>query len=302
MEHLQRLAAAQHGLVTRRQLVDRGLAEGTIDGWARGGRLLRVHPGVFALPGSAGNEIRSVMAAVLAAGAGALASHRSAAWLWGLMDELTLEVSVSRQRRPRVAGVVVHRPQDFAQLRSSVSRGVPATNPLRTLVDLGSVAAPDRVEEAVERALVRRLVGVRGLSAELDRVSCPGRPGVAALRKALRSRALLDRPPDSMLESRFAALLRRHGVPRAVYQYAVRSGGRFIARVDFAYPECRLAVEVDGHEAHRTPAQLQSDLTRQNLLVAEGWTILRFTWADVVQRPDMVADAIRRQLARLPRI
>jgi very-short-patch-repair endonuclease len=105
-----------------------------------------------------------------------------------------------------------------------------------------------------------------------------------------------------VLESRFAAVLRRYGVPRAVYQYTVRSGGRFIARVDFAYPECRLAVEVDGHDSHRTPAQLQSDLTRQNLLVAEGWTILRFTWADVVQRPDMVAEAVLHQLARLPRI
>jgi very-short-patch-repair endonuclease len=72
---------------------------------------------------------------------------------------------------------------------------------------------------------------------------------------------------------------------------------RFVARVDFAYPDRRLAIEVDGYELRASPAAMQSDLDRQNALVREGWTVLRFTWADVVRRPARVAELVRSTLA-----
>lgn len=239
------------------------------------------------------------MAVVLAAGEEAVASHRSAAWLWGLADELVLDVTVPRHRRPRVAGALVHRPDTVEATRHSRRNGIPVTNPLRTLCDLGAVVPVEQVSEATERALAERLVTAAGLRAESARLRAHARRGAAVLQTALDARALLDRPADSVLESRMAALFRRHGIPRPVFQHAVRVEGRFIARVDFAYPECLLAIEVDGHDAHRTPAQLQADLARQNRLVAAGWTVLRFTWADVIRQPEMVAATIRDQLARL---
>lgn len=164
---------------------------------------------------------------------------------------------------------------------------------------LGCVTSVDAVALAVERALAARLVSTRGLRAEVEQRKARGRRGPGVLSGVLDARALGNRPPGSVLESRVAAMFRRHRVPKPVYEYTVRLNGRFLARVDFAYPEWRLAVEFDGHDAHRTPAQLQRDLTRQNLLVGAGWTILRFTWADVVERPDMVAATIRSQLAKL---
>ena len=81
-----------------------------------------------------------------------------------------------------------------------------------------------------------------------------------------------------------------------MFQHEVRHGGRFVARADFAYPDRGLVVEVDGFESHASPRALQSDLHRQNELVALGWTVLRFTWADVVRRPERVASAVRRVL------
>lgn len=299
MEGLHELAASQHGVVTRSQLLQNGLRPGTVDEWARRGRLRRLRPGVFAVTGSRTTPIQSLTAAVLAGGNGAMASHRSAAWLWDLSDELTLELTVPRRRRPRLQGVVVHRSADIENRRVSVRQGVPVTTPLRTLVEVGAVVPSNQVSEMLESALARRLVSTRSIEAELGRVAASGKAGCGSIRELLAARALGSRPPDSVLESRMAAVFRRHGIPKAVYQYTVRSEGRFIARVDFAYPDCLLAVEVDGHEKHRTPAQLQADLTRQNRLVAAGWTVLRFTWADVVQRPEMVATTIRRQLARL---
>ena len=299
MDGIHELAARQHGLITRHQLTESGMRPSTITDWARRGQLRRVRPGVFATPGANPTDLQRLMALVLASGDGAVASHRAAAWLWDLVDELTLEITVPRTRRPRLAGAKVHRPEDDGPIRRSVRHGIPVTNPLRTLCDLGSVVSLDGVSLAIERALASRLVSARGLRREATRAAARGRRGPRVLNDALNARALTDRPPDSVFESRAAAFLRRYGLPDAVYQYVVRRNGRFLARVDFAYPEWRLAVEFDGHDAHRTPAQLQADLTRQNLLVATGWTILRFTWADVVERPEMVAATIRAQLASL---
>lgn len=293
------LAAGQHGLVTRNQLLACGLRPSTISDWARLGRLRRLRPGVFAVPGAIGTDLQRLMAAVLAAGDGALASHRSAAWLWDLTEELVLEVTVPRLRRARLQGVAVYRPLDDRDDRPSLRRGIPVTNPLRTLCDIGSVVPNDVLGPAVERALVSRLVSVRGLRSAAEHARARGRRGPGALIRVLDSRALKDRPPDSVFESRVSALFRRFRLPMPVYQYSVRVDGRFLARVDFAYPDWRLAIEFDGHDSHRTPAQLQRDLTRQNLLVTAGWTVLRFTWSDVVERPEVVAATIRAQLARL---
>ena len=93
---------------------------------------------------------------------------------------------------------------------------------------------------------------------------------------------------------RMAKLLRDYGLPPAEFQYRV---AQWI--LDFAYPEVKLALEVDGWEVHSSPAALQRDLQRQNALIALGWTILRFTWADVVRKPAAVAPQIRTVLAAL---
>lgn len=299
MDGIHELAARQHGLVTRHQLTESGMRPSTITDWARRGQLRRVRPGVFATPGSNPTDLQRLMAVVLAAGDGAVASHRAAAWLWDLVDDLTFEITVPRARRLRPEGATVHRPLDDHVARRSIRFGVPVTNPLRTLCDLGSVVSADELSLAVERALTTRLVSVKGLRREATESAAQGRRGPRALIDVLEARALTDRPPDSVFESRVAAFFRRHRLPRPVYQYTVRRSGRFLARVDFAYPEWLLAIEFDGHDAHRTPAQLQRDLTRQNLLVTAGWTILRFTWADVVERPEVVAATIRAQLANL---
>ncbi|MGH9000089.1 MAG: endonuclease domain-containing protein [Acidimicrobiia bacterium] len=68
--------------------------------------------------------------------------------------------------------------------------------------------------------------------------------------------------------------------------------GRFLAQVDFAYPELLLVIEVDGYEAHGSPRAMAKDFVRQNGLVPFGWHVLRFTWSQVVHEPEMVASAI----------
>ena len=81
-----------------------------------------------------------------------------------------------------------------------------------------------------------------------------------------------------------------------VQQAPIRVEGRFVARVDFLWPGARLIVEVDGMGKYAEPSALQAEKTRQNRLVAAGYTVLRFTWADIHRRPDAVVRMINTKL------
>ena len=95
-------------------------------------------------------------------------------------------------------------------------------------------------------------------------------------------------------------LLRRAGLPPAVFHYVVRTpAGLFLAEVDFAYPEIKLVIEVDGFDAHGTPRAMAKDFVRQNGLGPYKWHVRRFTWRQVTDEPDVVAAAIKVSLDAL---
>ena len=292
IEALDRVASTQHGLVARHQVIGAGVSPSGLRRWVAAGRLTPVRSGVYRLAGAPPTWEQHLLAAVMAAGDGAMASHRSAARLWRLLDHDLLEVTVPARRRPRLVGVAVHRSGDVVAAHCLRRRGVRTTSPLRTLVDVGAVLGPAAVEDVLDRALEQRLLTVAGAEQALEVIGRQGRSGAGVLRAVLDHRALGTRRPDSVLEPRMARLLRDAGLPSPDFQHAVRRGRRLVARVDFAYPDVRLALEVDGWTAHSSRRSFQSDLERQNALVAMGWTVLRFTWADVVRRPDRVASQI----------
>ncbi|WP_307873777.1 MULTISPECIES: DUF559 domain-containing protein [unclassified Frankia] len=113
----------------------------------------------------------------------------------------------------------------------------------------------------------------------------------------------VDARAESPLESRLRLALADRGLRPAEVQFAVVDEvGRPVARADLAYPEQRLLVEADGAVFHRDhagdPQPLYRDRERQNALARLGWTVLRFTWSDVLTRPDDVADVVCRALSR----
>jgi hypothetical protein len=279
-ESLERLAARQYGLVTHAQALAAGVTDRQISGRVRSGRWRRLYRAVFVVAGAPATRHQSLLAAVLACGDEAVASHGGAAWLWGLADEPTLDVTVPRRCGPRTAGVRVHRRDG---VRRVVRQGVPATTPLRTLLDLDAAL----LDDAVDRGVASRLFTVAGLEAQLNRVGRSGRAGVGPLREALARRVAHESRPASVLESRMGRLLRAAGLPPPVPEYAV---GRY--RLDFAWPELRLAVEVDGYRRHSSWDAFRDDRSRQNDLIAAGWVVLHFTWDDVCNRPEEVAAQI----------
>jgi very-short-patch-repair endonuclease len=155
------------------------------------------------------------------------------------------------------------------------------------------VVRPWIVEDALDRGLSTRLFRVPAVEGLLHDVARPGRRGCGVLRHVLDERALGAAAPDGLLEPRMARLLRDHDLPPAVFQHVVPGTGY---RVDFAYPDVRLAIEVDGYEVHGTPRAMAADHQRQNRLMIAGWHVIRFTWGQVVRQPAQVAADVRRAL------
>jgi hypothetical protein len=294
------LAAKQRALIAQHQAIACGWSRTTLHRRRASGRVQLVYPGIYSIAGAPPTWHQRLLGACLAVGPTGAASHRSAARLWGLVEgEQPIEVTVPLARAPRLPDVGVHRSTDLTREQVVRRRGIPVTNPLRTMVDLGAVLGPEEVETALERGLVPRLFSIGAIEHALDELGRSGRSGCGVLRRVLDDRALGDDRPDGLLEPRMARLLRDAGVPRPRFQYVVRDeAGGFLARVDFAHPEKKVAIEVDGWSAHASPGALQSDLERQNRLVAAGWTLLRFTWHDVVRRPTDVARVLRSFFAR----
>lgn len=271
--------------------MDAGVSRATVAGWVRRGRLVQVQPRVYRTAGAPVTWHQQVLAGVLAGGPGAAASHRTAALRWGMLEHGPIEIVVPRGRTPQLRKVIVHQTRD--PIPTTRRSGIPVTSPMRTVVDLGAVVPAATVELALDAAEVARLCAVAAVEWELARIARPGRRGAGPLREVLDRRALLETPPDGMLEPRFARLCKAAGLDPSIFQHRV---GRY--EIDFAYPDLMLAIEVDGYGPHASRHAFQNDQDRQNAFVGLGWTVLRFTWADAVKRPDHVARLIRQAIGR----
>ena len=165
-----RIAGAQHGCVTRSQLLDAGLNARAIDRRLERGRLIRLHRGVYAVGHVPPSPYASAMAAVLACGPGAVLSHRAAAALWGLIRwPPTLEVTAPTDRR--VTGVATHRSRNLDHVTTHYD--IPTTTPARTLLDLVPILAPASLTRAVNDARLRSLMSLADLDDVIAR--SPGR-------------------------------------------------------------------------------------------------------------------------------
>lgn len=256
---------------------------------------MRVQAGVYRTAGARTTWQQQVMAACLAAGRPAVASHRAAAVLWGLTDaRAPVELTVPYGRGVQPRGTVVHRSSDLRDVDMARRHGVPVTNPIRTVGDLGAVA-PDLVEDAVERGLYIRLFTTAALWRLIDDLARPGRRGLGVLRRVLRARALGDERCDSLLEPIFAEVVAATGVEVA-YQHVIDLDDvRYV--VDFAAPAARVCIEVDGLEVHGTREALDHDLARQNALVLAGWHMLRYTSTHLRTRRRAIGEEVRRLVA-----
>ena len=205
-------------------------------------------------------------------------SHQTAGCLWalpGVSDE-AIHVVTSLGRVVRLPGVQGHRSGALFTADLTTRHGIRVTTPARTLVDLSAHVSVQQLGRAVDDALRRRILTLPAPDRCVARL--PGAPGrrPAAVHQLLAERVPGYDPGDSDLETRVLRLMVGAGFPPPVQQYRVGVGGR-TCKIDLAYPARRLAIELDGWEFHRTRTAFDDDRTRANLLVAHGWTLVRFT-------------------------
>lgn len=289
------LAASQMGLITRRQAHRTGMSDRQIRTRVDRGLWQPLHPSVFLLGIAPISNEQRLLAAALATSA--VVSHTSAGWLAGLVDRPPSSVHVLTDRAAphRREGIVVHRVADLLPTERTRLRGVPATSPTRTLLDLAAVLGEEALRSAVHRAIRLRLTHPDRLIERFVSMRSRGKPGVVSMRRVLSE---LDRDVsllDSDLEVLLVGLVRAAGLPAPAVHYPIHVRGR-VFRADLAYPEHRLVIEGDGFGVHGERDAFESDRERQNLLVLDGWRILRFTWRQIVREPAWVVTQLRAAL------
>jgi very-short-patch-repair endonuclease len=284
------LAARQWGVVARGQLLDAGLSPKLVDGRLRSGRLIPLHRGVYAVGHARLRREGHWLAAVLAAGPGAVLSHRDAAGLHDLRPAGHARIDVSATGRPRpTERIAVHRTRVLDAEDVTTVRGIPTTTVARTLVDLAGVVPRDHLARAVKEAERRDLL-VAQVEAAMARTRGRRGAGHRALREAIQEHEALGLSgSDSVLEDALLRLVRDAGLPRPAVNSRVEG-----FRLDAVWRAQRVAVELDGWAWHGTRDAFERDRERDAILAVAGWRVVRFTHRQVTQRPDRVAQTLRR--------
>jgi hypothetical protein len=281
-----------HGVITR---IDLTLASSSssVARWTASGGLVHVHPGVVMLPRLIDDPLALARAATLWS-KGPL-SHVSALALWDAVQSWSqpVHVTVPADRSPRrTTGVVVHR--TTLPLPMTSIHGIPVTDLSRSLVDAWDWAHRTRkgrrpgggqavVRQAVIECVRSRRTSVGALRAES--AACSVHAGRAELSRLL---GLVADGCESELEvwGVTRVLPGPPRVPAWVQQYPIRLGDGRLVRLDAAYPEARVAVELDGAAFHGSRAARERDLRRDSALAALGWVVLRFSYARLMSDPE----------------
>jgi hypothetical protein len=282
------LAAQQHGVVERQQLLALGIRRGSIEARLDRRQLHPIHRGVYAV----GHELVSLeggwMAAVLASGRGSFLSHRSAGRLWRLLPQHASLPEVTRPGGWRASpGIRTHRSQ-LRNDETDLVLGIPVTSLSRTLLDLAAVLSWSKLEHALNEAERLRLTDRVSLPELLRRH--PGRRGIAKLRVILADP--LAGVVRSELEARFRSLVTAWGLPRPEVNVLVPAQGR-VHEVDCLWRSERLIVELDGRAFHDTSAAFHLDRERDRRLAAAGWRVVRLTWRQLHDDAAAVAADLR---------
>ncbi len=281
---LARRSEAQHGLVTRRDLLDAGVTRAELDHRVRISRLHVVHRGVYSVGHRALTADAVSLAAVLACGPEAALHLGWAAAHWRMLSAAPdpIEVVHTGARRTGPEGVRLRR---TVRLEAEIHRDVPVTTPLRTLLDLAATSHPG-LELAVNEAQALKLV----THAELEHLASSGRRGSAAIRHVIQDVPGYTREEA---ERRLRSLILKAQSPRPRLNQCVEGHD-----ADAVWLDQRLVIEVDGYASHGSRHAFERDRRLDQQRTAAGYRTLRVTWRQLTREPEAVVAGIATALAR----
>ncbi|MBS1879858.1 MAG: DUF559 domain-containing protein [Actinobacteria bacterium] len=280
------LAKAQLGLVSRQQLRDLGIPDGSIAEAVARGRLHVVFRSVFALGHGYLTPHARLLAATMACGLGTVVSHGTAAWLLDLREWRPRQVDVIApiESGRKIRGIKRRFVPPPTGKEVTIEARVPATSPSRTIVDNAGILGFEALGEMIEQAAVLGVLNTGNIDRILDG---PPRRGARKLLRLLEPwrRYKPGIRLRSRLEAKLLPLLTRHGLPVPETNQILWLGGKKF-EVDFLWRHQWLVVEADGGNVHNNPAAGRRDSRRNRALVDAGYRILRLGWEDLRDRPD----------------
>ena len=287
-------------MVSTKQLTELGYSSQLLVSEADKGRLLPLHQGVYAVGHGQLTWYSRCWAAVLGAEPNetgeiiwpAVASHASAAYLWGIFRYApgTIDVTAPIRRRAK-RDFRVHFSSILAEEDRGEREGIPVTSVSRTLLDLAMKSRPDRLERYLERAEERGLFDLYAVHAVLDRAG--GHRGRGRLRRAI---AIYEPEPAftrSGVEDRFLALVRGAGLPVPAMNYVVAG-----FELDAYWERERFVVELDVYETHGSHAAFERDRQRQDDLLLHGIEMIRLTGPRLKREPGAAIERVASHLER----
>ncbi|MCL1587662.1 MAG: hypothetical protein M3092_04520 [Actinomycetia bacterium] len=300
MKNREQLLAAnardQQGIFTLAQATACGFPERTIEHRTASGMFEAIYPGVYGYPGSAVSWEREVMAAVLSTSPLVAASHKTAAYLWGMTSNRPrgIEIVTTRHSRTKRSDFMVHESTDLRVSDIVSVDGIPITSATRTVVDLGASAPVWFVQRCLDTALRKQMFTAWEARCFIARVARPGRNGIGTIRPLIEERLQWQGLTESDLEDIFRVLVASSEVPMPEPQFLVNDdGGVEVGRFDFAYPEKMVLIETDSEGFHMDPVSFHRDREKQNKAQLLGWTVYRFTWRQIVDAPEEVLRTLR---------
>jgi very-short-patch-repair endonuclease len=288
-----KIVRTQAGVVSRDQALNAGLSKRQVQHRLRTGRWVSLLPGIHLLNSAQVTWTTWAWAGTLSGGEGCVLVGGSAAALrtWSPQEwPITVAVPPGRRMRWPSSRLLSCRlevpPSDVVRVN-----GLPVTSRVRTAVDIAHLMPLQSAQQLLDRILVLGVVDLDGLAAAVE----PSRRhGSRQARRLLRSAG--DRAA-SEAERMAQVLLRSAGLDGFVANFPTEVAGRPI-KIDLAFVQERVAIEVKGWAFHSLPDRGRSDAEREADLQLAGWLVITVTWFDLVSRPDYVVDRVRDAIAR----
>lgn len=284
------LAATQGGYATRSQLAACGLSDSAIDRRVNVGDLKPVTHGVYVVIPSA-DPVDLVRGATLALPS-AVVSHQSAAHLLRFPKRPNLQptVVVPSHTTHQFPGVTVRRCDDLMPSDTVQVDGLAVTNTVRTFFDLGRLLDFKEYDAMGEALVIAGRMELDTFERTVARLARRGKPGTRAAKDFLDIRWSGSDRRATILERKGRAVLSSGGLPIPIAQFPIPWERH--RRFDAAYPDAALAIEWDSRAWHEQRRAMAADRRRDRRASMHGWTILRFTWEDVTERPREIIAAV----------
>lgn len=294
--HAEKIAQPRVGMIERSELIEIGFHDDAIGRYVQDGRLIRRHHNVYRLSAYGPSWRAELWAAHLALGPDSFFSHRTGARLLELDGAPDDVVEITAQTGRALEGVLTHRIRPTDQPRRSWKDGLPVAQVERVILDLAALHGRYRAGLALDDALRRDLTTLDRSWAYLWKNGRPGRDGTVLYRSLLTERDDRDAIIRTRFEKKMLSILRKIGRTFEPDFHVLLGGENYY--LDFAYPGIKLGIECHSIRWHMGQEKWKSDVARDRRLRLAGWTILYFTWEEVVYRPAQVEQEIRLALQR----